>query len=197
MKSKIVLLLVSVLMLSACGKKSSGNGVRTGRGNNVAGALPAPGTGSATCTQNSWGRIFSQSMNSQQFTQSLINFTGFQDMGLVDSNYNSQTSGVDLQLSAVFSGNQFNPSASRLLIRIYDSNSVSPLNDISLAGQTGQVQGSGTFQANYSDQFGTVTLRGQRDGANMIYGQITYQNTDGSSGQLGEFYVAGCSLVGI
>jgi hypothetical protein len=203
MKSKIVLLIVSVLMLSACGKKSSGNNVRTGRNgtsNNFVGAPPNQGTGSTTCQQQqAWGRIFSQTMSSQQFTQQLITFTGNQEIGLVDSNYNSPTTGVDMQLSAVFSGNQFNPTQSRLLIRIIDSNSftMGRLDDIALTGQSGQVIGNGAFQASYSDQYGTVTLQGQRDNANMIYGQITFQNTDGSSGQLGEFYVAGCSLAGI
>lgn len=203
MKSKIVLILIGLMMLSACGKKGSNNAPRTGRGgdsNQTVGAAPNPGTGSTTCgqQQTAWGRIFSQSMSSQQFTQQLISFAG-QEMGLVDSNYYSATTGVDMQLSAVFSGNQFNPSASKLLIRIIDANSptMGRLEDIALTGQSGQVIGNGTFQAIYTDQFGTVTLRGQRDNANMILGQIAFQNNDGSSGQLGEFYVAGCSLVGI
>lgn len=190
-------------MLSACGKKSSKNNVRTDRGGNsnqFVGAPPNQGTGSTTCQQQqAWGRVFSQTLSSQQFTQQLIAFTGNQEIGLVEANYNSQSTGVDMQLSAVFSGNQFNPTQSRLLIRIIDSNSftMGRLDDISLAGQSGQVLGNGAFRANYSDQYGTVTLQGQRDNANMIYGQITFQNTDGSSGQLGEFYVAACSLVGI
>lgn len=202
MKSKIVLILVSVLMLSACGKKSSGNNVRTnrnGNSNNYVGAPPVQGTGSTTCVQNSWGRIFSQTMSTQQFTQQIINFTGNNEIGAVEANYNSSTTGIDMQLSAVFSGNQFNPSASRLLIRIIDSNSftMGRLEDIALVGQSGQVLGNGAFQANYTDQYGTVTLRGQRDNANMIYGTVTFQNSDGSGGQLGEFYVAGCALTGI
>lgn len=204
MKLKIVLILVGLMMLGACGKKSSSNKVRTdrnGNSNQQVGAAPNPGTGSTTCGQQqaAWGRIFSQSMSSQQFTQQLIAFTGNSGIGSVDSNYNSSTTGVDMQLSAVFSGNQFNPTASKLLIRIVDSNSftMGRLDDIALNGQSGQIVGNGSFQASYSDEFGSVILSGQRDNANMIYGQVTFQNKDGSSGQLGEFYVAGCSLVGI
>ena len=102
-------------------------------------------------------------------------------------------------MSAVFSGNQFNAAQSKIVIRIFDSNrnSLGMLEDIALNGQSGQVLGTGAFQATYADQYGTLTVRGQRDNSNMILGQISFQNNSGTSGNLGEFHISNCALVGI
>ena len=196
MKTKILILIAIVLTMGACAKKKSAN--RSSRTTNPTTQV-APGTGSTTCAQNLWGRVFSQSLTGDQFTQGLIAFTGNSEIGFVDSSYYSTTTGVDLQMSAVFAGNQFNAAQSKILLRIFDSNapSLGRLEDISLQGQAGQVLGAGAFQATYLDQYGTVTVRGQRDNSNMIYGQITFQNNSGTSGTLGEFHISNCALSGI
>jgi|GEM_PF-2577338 len=196
MKTKILILVAIVLTMGACAKKKSAN--RASRSNNPTTQV-APGVGSTTCAQNLWGRVFSQSLTGDQFTQGLKAFTENSEIGFVDSSYNSTPTGVDLQMSAVFSGNQFNAAQSKILLRIFDSNAASlgRLEDISLNGQAGQVLGNGAFQATYIDPYGTVTVKGQRDAQNMIYGQITFQNNSGASGSLGEFHISNCALVGI
>ena len=197
MKLKMMLLIVATLGLGACAKKKS-ESVRSLRTANAANGVVAAGTGSTTCPTNFWGRVFSNGMTTEMYTQTIQAFTGDSQVGYVDPNYNSTTTGVDIQFSAVFSGNTFNAAQSRLLLRIFDSNyQTLGVIEVPMNGQSGQVLGAGTFQATYQDTAGTVILRGQRQADASVRGEIWFQNTNGAQGSLGEFVMNGCALAGI
>lgn len=197
MKLKLMLLIVVTLGLGACAKKKS-SGVRGNRSANAFNNVVGAGTGSTTCPQNIWGRVFHQGMTVDAYTQLIQAFTGDTSVGYVDPNYSSSTTGVDIQMSAVFSGQTFVAAQSRILFRIFDSNyQTLGVIEIPMNGQSGQVLGMGTFQAVYQDTAGTVTVRGQRQADASLRGEVYFQNTSGSSGSLGEFVINGCALQGL
>lgn len=194
MKMKMLILITITLTISAHAQFDKANlEFKSSR------TVPVAVTGSTTCAENIWGRVFSQVLTVDQFTQGLIAFTNNSKIGSVDSSYSSTKTGVDLQMSAVFEKNRFNAAQSKVLLRIFDSNAgtLGSLKDIVLIGRSGQVLGAGTFEATYGDEHGTVTVRGQRSHQNMIYGQITFSNKAGSNGTLGEFLISNCALAGI
>jgi hypothetical protein len=196
MKLKMMLLIVATLGLGACAKKKSDN-VRSLRTANIANGVVAAGTGSTTCPTQMWGKVFSNGMTTEMYTQTIQAFTGDSQVGYVNPNEYSNDTGIDIQFSAVFSGNAFVASSSRLLLRIFDSNyQTLGVIEIPMNGQSGQVLGAGTFQAVFQDSAGTVILRGQRQG-NMIVGEVWFQNTNGAQGSLGQFKMDGCALAGI
>ncbi|MFN8847459.1 MAG: hypothetical protein ACK5V3_11500 [Bdellovibrionales bacterium] len=197
MKLKMMLLIIATLGLGACAKKKSDN-IRSNRMNALSAAPTNPGTGSTTCPTNYWGRVFSNGMTTEMYTQTIQAFTGDSQVGYVDPNYNSSTTGVDIQFSADFRGGSFVAANSRLLLRIFDSNyQTLGVIEVPMNGQSGQVLGTGTFQAVYQDSAGTVTLRGQRQADASVRGEIWFQNTSGAQGSLGEFIMNGCALAGI
>lgn len=197
MKTKVMMLIAVVLTLGACAKKKS-ESVRSMRNGNAANGVVAAGTGSTTCPSNIWGRVFNNGMTTEAYTQVIQAFTGDSQVGYVDPNFNSSTTGVDIQLSAVFSGQSFVAASSRILFRIFDSNyQTLGVIEIPMNGISGQVLGAGTFQANYQDTAGTVVVRGQRQADASLRGEILFQNTNGSQGSLGEFLINGCALAGI
>lgn len=202
MKTRLLILLLAALSLGACAKKSSSNGARTvrGGGGGTAAAGQSYGGGVTSCPANTWGMVYDRQISGVQFTQRLIDFTGNTDIGYVESQPGTSNTGVDLYLSARFVNGQFDTANSKIVIRIIDDKAytLGQMADIPMAGQSGQAS-QGQFYAVFHDQYGTVSLQGQRDytNQNMIGGTVTYQNSGGSAQTLGNFWINACTVVGI
>lgn len=200
MKTNVLILVVTVLALGlgACAKKSGKSGAsRSSRTN----AVTQPGVGSTSCQANMFGAIYDNSISGYDFTQRLIAFTGNTDIGYVESQLTARNTGVDMRMTARFNNGQFDAAGSEILIQIYDdkwAQGMGRLDDIRLAGHTGQVRGQGSFIAVYKDQYGTVTLEGARNySTNMIEGVVYFQNEGEAQAVLGRFAYNACGLVGI
>jgi hypothetical protein len=197
MKLKLMMMVAVALTLGACAKKKS-ESVRSTRNGNAMNGVVAAGTGSTTCPTNIWGRVFNNGMTVEGYTQVIQAFAGDTQVGYVDPNFNSSTTGVDVQMSAVFSGQNFVAASSRLLFRIFDSNyQTLGVIEIPMNGQSGQALGVGAFRALFQDSAGSVQVEGQRQSDGSLRGIIKFQNTNGSSGTLGEFLINGCALAGL
>lgn len=202
MKTKVLILVLTVLALGACARKSSKSGASRGARITNGSVVTNTGAGSTTCAANIYGAVYDNGISGYDFTQRLINFTGNSDIGYVESQYNNRIStGVDIRMTAQFNNGQFVAAGSEVLIRIYDdkyAQGLGRLEDIRFVGESGVSRGNGTFTAVFKDQYGTITVEGTRDpSVNMIGGVINFQVSNGGSQPLGRFWISGCSLVGI
>ncbi len=203
MKTKILILLMAALALGACAKKKGASSSRAVRGGSAVTPNTYGGNYSA-CPANMWGIVYDRQTNGQQFTMRLIDFTGNQDIGYVESNPGGaggvMNTGVDLQMNARFINGQFDTANSRITIRIIDDRAMTygQLQDIPMVGQAGQMMGPGQFNATFKDEYGTLIFQGQKDMAqNMIGGTVYYQNNGMPQQILGQFWINACSVVGI
>lgn len=196
MKTKMLILILTVLALSACGRKGARSGAS--RGQHRGGVTQV---GTTTCSTSMYGAIYDNSTDAWTFTQRLVDFTGNADLGLVEPQYSARTTGVDMQMTARFSNNSFDAAGSRIMIRILDekwAQGLGKIDDIVLTGDSGVNRGNGSFTASFKDQYGTVTVEGSRDySINMVGGVIYFQNTGAERQVMGRFWISGCSLVGI
>jgi len=201
MKTRILILVLTVLALGACAKKSTKSGAS--RGSRLTNGQTAnPQAGSQTCQAGVYGAIYDDYIDGYAFTQRLIDFTGNPDIGYVESRFNQRhQTGVNMRMSVVFTNNQFNAAQSQILIQIIDDKAaqgLGRLEDITLKGQSAVNRGNGQFSATFSDQYGVVIVEGVRDSSsNMINGVIHFQNQGAQAQQLGRIYISACSLSGI
>lgn len=201
MKTRILILVLTVLALGACAKKSSKSGAS--RGSRLTqGQTTTPGAGSTTCAADVYGAIYDDHVDGYTFTQRLIDFTGNPDIGYVESRFSQRyQTGVNMRMSVIFTNNQFNAAQSQILIQIIDDKAaqgLGRLEDIRLVGDTAVNRGNGQFTVTFKDQYGVVIVEGVRDSSsNMVNGNIFYQNSGAQAQQMGRIYVSACSLSGI
>lgn len=197
MKTKLILLTVLTLILGACGKQNKKSSTRVNRyqANQVV-------SGTTSCSQATWGRIFENNLNPEAYRQRIADFTlrSLDELGTLSPLQTSDT-GVEFQMTLQFANGQLVQQNSKAVFKITDSFTQQGEGYIQFAFNNFQGQGmNGQFSAVLSDDKGSVKLEAQKttyQGQPVYYGRATYSNYQQAEQNLGEFYISTCAVVGI
>lgn len=221
-KSFLALFFGSMLVFSACAKKSNTSSNRAGnltRGNGVVNNN-ATTLNVSRCTDGSsgWGRIVDDgTLYGTLFREAYYNFLSSASnpeyLGNLDGSSSSTTTGVNMELKLkIVNNQQLDLSQTRFTMEINDSkvgeigSDGQPMTEIKVnfssakAGEITNFNGnSGSFQLTFADDYGTVSVNGTFNGTEAR-GNVSFNNTksyDGNtpkSGKLGAFYMKSCGL---
>lgn len=209
-------LVLAFLGMAACAKKSNNGASRvqnrgTGLPLNTNGLIGSNGTGIGTMypgqtggmIQNqgscagaqSMGRLVDDGSLYGSFRANYMEFLG-EELGDLDGNVNSTSTGVNFQLRIKVNGQSIVPQQSGILIEVRDSwiGELGPAQVGFESAVNGNSGGTGNFNLTFEDGYGQVFVQGQLQG-NIIQGRVYYQNSGMSQQKsLGTFSLNSCSV---